>query len=140
MRRRLNEARDEPSPLFFFPVSPLPSAYFPGWGYIHTAALRGAPADREVEMTAIIGAIIIGAIVGVIARLLLPGKQQITWVWTIAIGIVAALIGTALAQVMGVATTPGIDWIELFMQILLAVVGVALFSGIRGRSRGRSRV
>ncbi|ADG87231.1 GlsB/YeaQ/YmgE family stress response membrane protein [Thermobispora bispora] len=91
-------------------------------------------------MTAIIGAIIIGAIVGVIARLLLPGKQQITWVWTIAIGIVAALIGTALAQVMGVATTPGIDWIELFMQILLAVVGVALFSGIRGRSRGRSRV
>ena len=86
-------------------------------------------------MTAIIGAIIIGAIVGVIARLLLPGKQQITWVWTIAIGIVAALIGTALAQVMGVATTPGIDWIELAIQVALAAGGVALVTRASGRGK-----
>lgn len=85
----------------------------------------------------ILGAIVIGAVIGTIGRLLLPGRQPIGWILTIVVGIVAALIGTALAQVMGVATTPGIDWIELLMQILLAVVGVALVAGLRTRGRGR---
>lgn len=83
----------------------------------------------------IFGAIIIGAIIGALGRLLLPGRQAIGWILTIVVGIVAALIGTALAQVMGVATTPGIDWIELVMQVVLAVVGVAIVAGLRGRSR-----
>lgn len=83
----------------------------------------------------IIGAIIIGAIIGALGRLFLPGRQSIGWVSTIVVGIIAALIGTALAQVMGVATTRGIDWIELIMQIVLAVIGVSILAGIRGRSR-----
>lgn len=83
----------------------------------------------------IIGAIIIGAIIGALGRLFLPGRQAIGWISTIVVGIIAALIGTALAQVMGVATTRGIDWIELIMQIVLAVIGVSILAGIRGRSR-----
>jgi hypothetical protein len=38
---------------------------------------------------------------------------------------------------MGVATTRGIDWIELIMQVGLAVIGVGIVAGLR---RGRSRV
>ncbi|GIH69549.1 GlsB/YeaQ/YmgE family stress response membrane protein [Sphaerimonospora thailandensis] len=83
----------------------------------------------------IFGAIIIGAIIGALGRLFLPGRQPIGWILTIVVGIVAALIGTALAQVMGVSTTPGVDWIELVMQVVLAVVGVSIVAGIRGRSR-----
>jgi uncharacterized membrane protein YeaQ/YmgE (transglycosylase-associated protein family) len=83
----------------------------------------------------ILGAIIIGAIIGALGRLVLPGRQPIGWLLTIVVGIVAALIGTALAQVLGVATTPGIDWIELVLQVVLAVVGVGLVAGIRGRTR-----
>ncbi|GII79721.1 transglycosylase [Sphaerisporangium rufum] len=83
----------------------------------------------------ILGAIVIGAIVGALGRLVLPGRQPIGWLLTIVVGIVAALIGTAIAQVLGVATTDGIDWIELVMQVVLAAVGVALVAGIRGRSR-----
>ncbi|WP_214413796.1 GlsB/YeaQ/YmgE family stress response membrane protein [Sphaerisporangium fuscum] len=83
----------------------------------------------------ILGAIVIGAIVGALGRLILPGRQPIGWILTIVVGIVAALIGTAIAQVLGVATTPGIDWIELVMQVVLAVVGVGLVAGIRGRAR-----
>jgi hypothetical protein len=45
--------------------------------------------------------------------------------------------GTLLAQVLGVETTPGIDWIELVMQVVLAVVGVGLVAGLR-RGSGRS--
>jgi uncharacterized membrane protein YeaQ/YmgE (transglycosylase-associated protein family) len=83
----------------------------------------------------ILGAIVIGAIIGVLGRLILPGRQPIGWILTVVVGIVAALIGTFLAQVMGVATTDGIDWIELVMQVILAVIGVGLVAGLRGRTR-----
>ncbi|GAA2365569.1 GlsB/YeaQ/YmgE family stress response membrane protein [Nonomuraea africana] len=79
----------------------------------------------------ILGAIVIGAVIGAIGRLLLPGRQAIGWILTIVVGIVAALIGTALAQVLGVQTTPGIDWIELVMQVVLAIVGVGIVAGLR---------
>lgn len=92
-----------------------------------------------MTIQSILGAIVVGAIIGALARLLLPGRQAIGWILTIVVGIVAALIGTALAQVLGVATTPGIDWIELLMQIVLAIIGVGIVAGIRGR-RGAGRV
>ncbi|MEU8265570.1 GlsB/YeaQ/YmgE family stress response membrane protein [Sphaerisporangium sp. NPDC049002] len=88
-----------------------------------------------MSIQTILGAIVIGAIIGALGRLILPGRQPIGWILTIVVGIVAALIGTALAQVLGVATTNGIDWIELVMQVVLAVVGVGIVAGLRGRTR-----
>ncbi|MFF5211622.1 GlsB/YeaQ/YmgE family stress response membrane protein [Streptosporangium sp. NPDC000396] len=87
-----------------------------------------------MTIESILGAIVIGAVIGALGRLLLPGRQAIGWILTIAVGIVAALIGTAIAQYLGVATTSGIDWIELVMQVVLAVVGVGLVAGLK-RSR-----
>ncbi|MER6004308.1 GlsB/YeaQ/YmgE family stress response membrane protein [Nonomuraea angiospora] len=84
-----------------------------------------------MTIQSILGAIVIGAVIGAIGRLLLPGRQAIGWILTIVVGIVAALVGTLIAQVLGVATTPGIDWIELVMQVVLAIVGVGLVAGLR---------
>ena len=39
---------------------------------------------------------------------------------TIAIGIVAALIGSLIASALGVGETRGIDWIKLIIQVALA--------------------
>lgn len=86
-----------------------------------------------MTVTGIIVAIVVGAIIGAVARLILPGRQPIGILLTIGVGIVAALLGTALAQVVGVETTNGIDWIELAFQIGLAVIGVGLVAGLRGR-------
>ncbi len=83
----------------------------------------------------IITAIIIGAIIGALGRLVLPGRQSIPIWLTVLVGIGAALLGTVVANAMGVKTTPGIDWIELFIQIVLAAVGVAIVSGVGGRRR-----
>jgi uncharacterized membrane protein YeaQ/YmgE (transglycosylase-associated protein family) len=85
--------------------------------------------------TGIIMAIVIGAIIGALARLVLPGRQNIGMLLTIIIGIVAALIGTWLAQLVGVATTDGIDWIEIVFQVGLAVIAIALFAGVGSRRR-----
>ncbi|ROO84689.1 hypothetical protein EDD29_2216 [Actinocorallia herbida] len=89
-----------------------------------------------MTVAGIITAIVIGAIVGMLGRLVLPGRQPIGVLLTVGVGILAALLGTALAQEVGVSVTDGVDWIELAFQIGLAAVGVGLVSAVRG---GRSR-
>ena len=87
----------------------------------------------------IIIAIVIGAIIGALARLILPGRQNIPIWLTIVVGIVAAVIGTVLARAVGISTaTSGIDWLELLVQLVVAVVGVALVAGIYSRRGLRS--
>ncbi len=92
-----------------------------------------------MNITGLISAIVIGAIIGALGRLLLPGRQPIGILLTVIVGIVAAIVGTAIAQSVGVATTSGIDWIELVFQIGLAMIGVAIVAGLRARGR-RGRV
>jgi len=86
-----------------------------------------------VTIAGIISAIIVGLVIGALGRLVVPGRQNIPIWLTIVVGIVAAFIGTAIARALGVASTPGIDWIELLIQIGLAAIGVALVAGIGGR-------
>lgn len=77
----------------------------------------------------ILGAIVIGLVIGALGRLILPGKQDIPIWLTIVVGIVAALIGSAI--VGSLRDTNGIDWVELLVQLVLAVVGVALVTRMR---------
>jgi len=85
----------------------------------------------------ILWAIIGGAIIGVLARLILPGRQNISMVMTVIVGIVAAFAGTLIARGLGVGETHGFDWIRHGFQLGLAVIAVALFS--RMRPAGRTR-
>lgn len=86
-----------------------------------------------MEVTGFLTAIIIGLIIGALGRLVVPGKQNIPIWLTLVIGVVAALIGTLLAGAFGVDDTPGIDWIELILQVGLAAIGVAAVAGMRAR-------
>lgn len=89
-----------------------------------------------MTITGIISAILIGIVVGVIGRLIVPGKQPIGMLVTILVGIVSAFIGTALARAIGIPTaTSGIDWLELLVQVLVAALGVALVATLMGRRR-----
>ena len=83
----------------------------------------------------IIGALIIGLIIGALGRLVVPGKQDIPIWLTIVVGIVAALIGSLI--VGSLRDTDGIDWIELIVQIALAAVGVYLVASMRSRRATR---
>ena len=88
-----------------------------------------------MEVTGIITAIVIGLVIGALGRLVVPGKQDIPIWLTMLIGVVAAIIGTFIAAALGVDDTPGIDWIELVIQVVLAAIGVALVAGMRARRR-----
>ncbi len=91
-----------------------------------------------MTITGIITAIIIGAIIDALGRLVVPGKQNIPIWLTIVIGIVAAFIGTFIARAFGVASTGGIDWIEIVLQIVVAAIGVYAVAAMYGR-RGVTR-
>ncbi|WP_410587588.1 GlsB/YeaQ/YmgE family stress response membrane protein [Amycolatopsis sp. lyj-23] len=91
-----------------------------------------------MTIAGIISAIIVGLIIGVLGRLVAPGKQNIPIWLTIVIGIIAAFIGTAIARGLGYADTKGIDWLEILTQVVLAAIGVSIAAGLYGR-RGVTR-
>ena len=75
----------------------------------------------------------VGAVFGLIAYLIVPGRRNVPIWAAILVGMAAMLLGSLLAKVFGVSDTQGIDWIELLIQFVLAVAGVALVAGLRSR-------
>lgn len=57
-----------------------------------------------MTITGIISAILIGIVVGVIGRLVVPGRQPIGFLVTVLVGIVSAFIGSAIARGLGIPT------------------------------------
>ncbi|GAA2594077.1 GlsB/YeaQ/YmgE family stress response membrane protein [Streptomyces axinellae] len=92
-----------------------------------------------MDISGIVSAVIIGLVIGALGRLVLPGRQNVGLLWTLVVGIVAALVGTAIAGAVGVADTRGIDWIELAIQVALAAVGVGILDGAKARGRSERR-
>ncbi|MEU4669467.1 GlsB/YeaQ/YmgE family stress response membrane protein [Amycolatopsis sp. NPDC023774] len=86
-----------------------------------------------MTIAGIISAVVIGLILGLLGRLVAPGKQSIPLWLTIIVGIIAAFIGTAIARGIGYANTDGIDWLEIITQVVLAAVGVTLAANLYGR-------
>lgn len=78
-----------------------------------------------MTVTGIITALLFGAIIGGLARLVLPGRQNIPVWLTIAVGVIGALIGTFLARTFGVRTS-GFSMLELILQIVVAALVVTV--------------
>ena len=78
--------------------------------------------------------LVVGAVFGVLAYLVMPGRRNVPIWAAILIGVVAMVLGSLLANLFGVGDTDGVDWVELLIQLVLAVVGVAAVAGLR-RSR-----
>ncbi|MFF1421897.1 GlsB/YeaQ/YmgE family stress response membrane protein [Streptomyces sp. NPDC058280] len=87
--------------------------------------------------------IIVGLVLGVLARAIIPGKQHIPLWLTIVFGILGSILGNAVAGWLGVAHTKGIDWtrhvLQLVGAILVVLVGERLWSMIRGNRASKQR-
>ncbi len=82
-----------------------------------------------------IGTIIFGAVIGALARLVLPGKQNMGLLITIVLGVLGALIGYWLAAQIGVCATRGIDWTRWLISIATAALLVVIYGSITGRKQ-----
>jgi uncharacterized membrane protein YeaQ/YmgE (transglycosylase-associated protein family) len=92
-------------------------------------------------MTTILLALVAGIIIGPLARLVLPGRQNISVVMTVVLGAVGALAGSAIFRaVTGKSNTSGIDWIAFFIGVVVAAVAILLYGMMTGReSTGSTR-
>ncbi|MFD5124350.1 GlsB/YeaQ/YmgE family stress response membrane protein [Streptomyces sp. NPDC058385] len=71
-------------------------------------------------------AIIVGLVLGLIAKAILPGKQQIPLWLTVIFGIIGSVLGNTVATWIGVNDTKGIDWTRHLLQLAGAVLIVWL--------------
>ncbi|GCE43843.1 GlsB/YeaQ/YmgE family stress response membrane protein [Rhodococcus sp. ACS1] len=84
----------------------------------------------------IIGTIIFGAVIGVLARLVIPGKQAMGWVITVVLGIIGALIGYWVWEgLLGKGNTGGIDWIRWIISIAAAAVLSLGYTAMTSKNR-----
>ncbi len=88
-----------------------------------------------MSLASILWAIIGGAIIGGLARLMMPGRQSIPIWLTVVVGIVGMVVGDWLASLIGVKETGGIDWIRHALQLLVGVAGVAGVVALTGRGK-----
>jgi uncharacterized membrane protein YeaQ/YmgE (transglycosylase-associated protein family) len=76
----------------------------------------------------IIVSLIAGIIFGPLARLVLPGKQNISLGWTILGGGIGAFLGGLIAYFLGVKDTSGPDWTQYLIQVVCAAIVIAFIS------------
>jgi uncharacterized membrane protein YeaQ/YmgE (transglycosylase-associated protein family) len=83
----------------------------------------------------IVWILIIGLVLGLLARMLLRGRQAIPLWLTMLLGIVGALLGNAVAGWIGVRHTSGVDWLRHLLQVLFSMLLVGLVSPAWSRRR-----
>jgi uncharacterized membrane protein YeaQ/YmgE (transglycosylase-associated protein family) len=85
-----------------------------------------------------IGFIVAGLIIGVIARLLLPGKQKIGLLWTLALGLAGSVIGGTIANLIDTGDIWELNFIG-FVVAVLASIGLLAGAERAGLGQGEER-
>jgi len=85
-------------------------------------------------ISTIIGAVVVGAIIGGLARLVMPGKQSIGVVMTILLGVVGSFLGSwATAQFGYHNANGGFAVLPFAVGVVAAAVLISVYLGISGR-------
>lgn len=74
----------------------------------------------------ILGLIVIGIVIGIIARLVLPGRQHIGALMTVLLGIGGALVGGIVASAIGEGDIFELNFIGTIVGIIAAVGLIAI--------------
>ena len=91
-------------------------------------AARGDNLRLDTDIGSILGYILVGLIVGLVARLLVPGRDPVGLLGTLLIGVIGAVLGGWLAGAF-FEETAGVDW--------LASIGVAVLLVLLVRAGSR---
>lgn len=81
-------------------------------------------------MGGILYTILIGAVIGVLARFFKPGADPMGWILTILLGIAGSWIGTYVSVALGI----GSRFFGFAISILCAIVLLFLYEAIRKKS------
>jgi uncharacterized membrane protein YeaQ/YmgE (transglycosylase-associated protein family) len=82
----------------------------------------------------ILGLIVVGLIIGALARLLKPGKQNMSILATMVLGVLGALIGGFIASLLGTGDIFELNVLGFVLAVVAALILVGLYVGMSGRS------
>lgn len=86
----------------------------------------------------ILGALVVGLIVGALARLIMPGKQNIGVIMTVALGALGSFLGSWLTYQLGYSNSNGgFEFIPFLVGIIVAIVLIAIYVGVTGKRGSR---
>jgi uncharacterized membrane protein YeaQ/YmgE (transglycosylase-associated protein family) len=88
-------------------------------------------------MFQVIGTIIFGAVIGVLARIVMPGRQPYGFLMTVVLGVAGALIGYWVWGLIGSGNTLGIDWIRWAISVAAAAILSFGYMAIAGKGKSR---
>ena len=71
--------------------------------------------------------IIFGLIAGALAKLILPGNQNMGWLMTIIVGIVGAYVGAFIGQALGFGDVTGFNFKSMFLAVGGALLVLWIF-------------
>jgi uncharacterized membrane protein YeaQ/YmgE (transglycosylase-associated protein family) len=89
-----------------------------------------------MEILQILGLLLVGLIIGALARLLLPGRQRIGIALTLLLGVLGALIGGLVASYLGTGDIWELNVLG-FIVAVLASVGLLAIAEAAGLGRPR---
>ena len=78
----------------------------------------------------ILGLIVIGIVIGVLARFVLPGRQRIGILMTVLLGIAGALVGGIVASAIGEGDIFELNFIGTIVGIAAAALLIAVAEGL----------
>jgi uncharacterized membrane protein YeaQ/YmgE (transglycosylase-associated protein family) len=84
----------------------------------------------------IIAFLVFGLVIGAVARLIKPGKQNLSVLATLALGVVGALIGGVVATALGTGDFGELNILGTIVAIIAAVLLIGVAEGLSG---GRNR-
>ncbi|MDQ3612108.1 MAG: hypothetical protein M4D85_10995 [Actinomycetota bacterium] len=85
-----------------------------------------------------IGFIVAGLIIGALARLIKPGRQNIGLLATLALGLVGSVIGGVIANLLGTGSIFELNILGFIVAVIAAVLLIGVAEGVAGK-RAHSR-
>jgi uncharacterized membrane protein YeaQ/YmgE (transglycosylase-associated protein family) len=83
----------------------------------------------------IIAFLVFGLVIGAVARLIKPGRQNLSVLATLALGVVGALIGGVVATALGTGDFGELNILGTIVAIIAAVLLIGVAEGISGGRR-----
>lgn len=84
-----------------------------------------------------IGFIVAGLIIGALARLIRPGKQHLSVLATLLLGLAGSVIGGLVANLLGTGDIFELNVIGFIVAVIAAVLLIGIAEGASSRSRSR---
>jgi len=85
-----------------------------------------------------IGFIVAGLVIGALARLIKPGKQNLGLLATLLLGLAGSVIGGVIANLLGTGDIFELNFLGFIVAVIASVLLIGVAEGLAGR-RGSAR-